>query len=444
MWGEVGSMSSMGDPLHSAERVALDRLGPLLDSAVLTEAVARSPWHAARAGRVLACEVTRVHPRGARGLGVEIHVGLVAGEPGRKISPVARESLIGELVPEDVAHHLAACRARLGKSRRGQVSRRELEGRLFALPELGLVVRERGLDERLDALRLAATPSAGAALVPAADAESVRASLLAHRLGKRCVVRVRGDGAGGPRSVVVKGYRTGSGRATVADGLARRLRDGGLDGRGGVRVPRPLGVVEDMEAAVMEDLPDDGGAWLARGDESVAHAAGRALAALHASPVQVEAWHGPDAERTVVDRFAALLATARPELALRVGRSLVQARLALAALAPGEVRLAHRDYHEKQITNDAEGAVIYDFDTVCMADPALDLGNFLAHVTLAALRHPIDEAAVAAAFLDGYGVPDRALARRVSTYRSVSCLRLACVHGLAVGGDALARGLLER
>src|SRR5207237_1117491 len=80
-----------------------------------------------------------------------------------------------------------------------------------------------------------------------------------------------------------------------------------------------------------------------------------------------------------------------------------------------------------------------DYDGVCRAEPALDLGHFLAYLRFAMVKAagadaprfaPLEDA-LEAVFLDGYrsagGVADRAVEERVHAYEIVSLLRLA-VH----------------
>src|SRR4030067_3421814 len=49
---------------------------------------------------------------------------------------------------------------------------------------------------------------------------------------------------------------------------------------------------------------------------------------------------------------------------------------------------AHRDFHDKQILKNGRYLYILDWDLSCLADPALDLGNFLAHLRLRSYQHP--------------------------------------------------------
>src|SRR5690606_13878369 len=59
--------------------------------------------------------------------------------------------------------------------------------------------------------------------------------------------------------------------------------------------------------------------------------------------------------------------------------------------SPGTLKPCHRDLHERQILVAGHIAGFLDFDTLSLADPALDPGNLLAHLFFAG----IDEGPIA-------------------------------------------------
>ena len=93
------------------------------------------------------------------------------------------------------------------------------------------------------------------------------------------------------------------------------------------------------------------------------------------------------------------------------------------------VALSHRDFHEKQVLLGNRAVIFLDFDTLAMSDPALDIGNFLAHARLAALQTGTDTAAAEAAFRNAYGpiAGDEPMAR-IDIYRRASLMRLGCLY----------------
>ena len=99
----------------------------------------------------------------------------------------------------------------------------------------------------------------------------------------------------------------------------------------------------------------------------------------------------------------------------------------LPALQP---RACHRDFHESQLLLSDAACGLIDFDTWCAADPALDAGNFAAHIRLWELRTGRDASAFEESFLaaasmgmgEGFGA-------RITVWRRAALLRLAAIYG---------------
>ena len=88
-------------------------------------------------------------------------------------------------------------------------------------------------------------------------------------------------------------------------------------------------------------------------------------------------------------------------------------------------------------------AALTDFDTLCTGDPALDVGNFLAHLRLSDLQSGGDTRTLAVAFLDAYGAAVTGdFAIRTEAYQRAALLRLACLYSLSTRWAHLARPLL--
>lgn len=329
-------------------------------------------------------------------------------------------------------------------------------GRAWPGDERGLVVEGRDVLGRVRAGRLPRdggpprlTPYGTDSRLPALPEVLARpgAELLVHRLGKRAVVRLPGCYA----KVV---------RAPRLPGLADRSAAGARVGEAaGFVVPRvcradPAGV---LETTIVPGTPlhDTGGAptaddawctawagWAERWQRLLGLDTGRALgadASVHDAVAELgvlEHWVGqavadgvlPDrdgATRAALDRVAALLAS-----------SPVQ------PLVP-----AHRDLHDKQLLAGEGGSVgLLDFDTLTLAEPALDLANLRVHLLLRRDQGRWSPARTAVAL----AAVDRVLARcgvdpeRTRAYAAATALRLACVHAYRPADRALALWWWER
>jgi aminoglycoside phosphotransferase (APT) family kinase protein len=235
----------------------------------------------------------------------------------------------------------------------------------------------------------------------------------------RCVLRYRlSPGAGGPgelRHPVVFGKVYGDdGAAGTAAAALRLLRRGLSAGAhdAPVVVPRPLAVVEPLRLVLTEAVPGQpqlagllqaacSPAGPAASDGAELHAAvrtaARAAAAVHACrPPEVALPVRPaSGERTAAEAELAALEPLWPEAAARLRRGAAEAWAAIgddgadrtASGWPLAPVLSHGDLTPGQVLLDGSGfAALVDVDTLCLAEPALDVGRFLAYLHVAGRR----------------------------------------------------------
>jgi aminoglycoside phosphotransferase (APT) family kinase protein len=135
-----------------------------------------------------------------------------------------------------------------------------------------------------------------------------------------------------------------------------------------------------------------------------------------------------DGVRAAVDDLAPMA----PALAASLNRHLALVG-EVARDAGGPLRLAHGDFEPSQVLFDGPTSSLVDFDTVCRAEPALDLGQFTGYLAVAVRRSgaaagtrtPDDGEDLSSAFLREYvrlsGSDDStALLARVAAYRTVA------------------------
>lgn len=264
------------------------------------------------------------------------------------------------------------------------------------------------------------------------------AVVVGHRFGRRAVVR-RPDGY----TKVVRPARVEAVLArhrTVAIALAPR---------GAFAVPEVTGTDVDLGAVTF--APAAGSPMLdSRDPVGAAARTGSALGHLAASAPGDLPGHSAADEAAVLDRWAGAalrFATVPPRLVDRFVLGVEEAADRLRRLDGRPVVVAHRDLHDGQVLVDGHRRpVLLDLDTAAYADPALDVGNLLAHVDLA--RHerrlvPEMADAVASAFVDGRGL-DASDAEAVEVYRRTAVLRLVAVHSFRPPTRAAGFALLDR
>jgi len=399
---------------------------------------------------VTACRLERVFPRRDDEFLLEYNVQL-SGADGTQC-----QTVLGELVGEDAPRRRQAVLASLRKSRRTQLPRNGGDEQVGVLTEPGLVLRLPGLDERLIGLKLLHDNdvlSEAIASVTGEQSERIQVQgvkILGHRLGKRCIARcyyqLPGIEGSPPseHSLIAKLYKMRSKRGSWVFTTMQEMWNTGLHQGADVRIPRPLAWSEQWHCLWMEDvsatpLPD-----LSPGQHSAAtQATGQALARFHKTPVNVTTRHSATQEIELLEKWVQLVAEAYPDQAGAVHDGFQHIRASLANCRDEDIALVHRDFYEKQVLVSNDATVLIDFDTLCQADPALDVGNFLAHLQLNRLQGMGGCQDAEAAFLVGYGRDDPGFRQRVDVFTRATRLRLACLYRFWPRWTAVCEPLLE-
>ncbi|MEQ9039008.1 MAG: aminoglycoside phosphotransferase family protein [Silicimonas sp.] len=329
--------------------------------------------------------------------------------------------ILAEHCPEDPQGHAGRARFSLAKSRNGQKTGLD-ETAIRVVESAGLVLRRPGLDERLPGLRLLHDPSFARdrfQTVCGREPGNVEVELVAHRLGKRAVLRLKSF-----ESVIYARLRAiksndGQGRLALHCTLWNSL-----EGQSDLRIPEPLGAMPEIGASFFGVLPGSPPDFKAADGAATA----RAINALQAlDPAGLPVHTGADEARLLLD-WLDRCQRWRPDIATRVSPPMAQVCAALQR-TDAPLRPCHRDLHEKQILISDGVAGLLDFDTLCLSDPALDAGNLLAHLFLAGL----DETALRSHLRD----PGIALWRRAAL------LRLAMIYAFTSTPDPTLDRLIQ-
>jgi hypothetical protein len=277
-------------------------------------------------------------------------------------------------------------------------------------------------DPKLPGLRTLMDEHQMARLLGESRRARTRVTLLRYRPGKRATVRIEIRTATASRELIGKVYSKRTKAAAVheeAHALARAL---GQDD--GFRTARPLGYLEEPAIVIFEPVPGtEFEPYLdtEQGVAQVCRAAG-AIAKLHALPPVSTRRRPVTAE---LERFH-VRATNVARIAPDIGKRLVEWAAALvehgARLQHGPPGLVHGDCKPSQFRIAAPRLALLDFDHCGLADPASDVGTFLASLRQRA-RRPLEQP-----FLDAYETsasPDATLRVRAGWYESVALMRKA-------------------
>jgi hypothetical protein len=166
----------------------------------------------------------------------------------------------------------------------------------------------------------------------------------------------------------------------------------GLDAADHITVPKPLAYIPEMGMLAQEHAPGQpldeflGSLdFISRVRQSAV-----AIAKLHNCRVRPVVEYTLKAELDNLDRWAAELAAWRPDHAPAFGQQLASLRGRALALPPSELVPAHRDFYYSQVLFTNARAVLIDLDMLALADPAIDVANFAAHLRFLAIQRLAD------------------------------------------------------
>ncbi len=404
-------------------------------------------WAIGRGWSIQKVEVHRVFPRGEDRFVVKYHVVLSDGANQRE------QTLFGELQPGDAVAARAMVLDKLRKSRRKQIDRLDDSDAIEALPELGMLLRIPGYDEKLPGLTLLHQPKRARRFfkehLPKSwkpFAPEPRLQILNHRPAKRCVMRGWVD-AEATRSVVLRSLNDKRRRHQDNLHYMQMLWQAGFDDAAddGIRIPRPLFCDDRLATIVIEDIP---GAAMLNGDSGLSLSresalAGETLAKLHDSQLLLPTRYGADEELAMLEKWIVLTRRLRPDLATMLTQKMALVRRQLDRLPEVPACPVHRDYYGKQLLFDGQQTILIDFDTLCMGDPAIDIGNYLAHRRFEILSDQLGWHDASTCFIAGYDRRRRPPpAEAITAWENAALLRLACLYALHTGWESVPSALL--
>ena len=225
--------------------------------------------------------------------------------------------------------------------------------------------------------------------------------VLAHKPGKRCVIEYALDIESSSASARLEAI----GKIRVnrfGNSGYRQLRaiwQAGFtsDSADGICVPDPLGTVPSLCMWLQRKVPGRTVTSVLRdGSSPSADRIAAAVHKLHNAPLTADRCHTMDDELRILHRCLDTVAAQHPHAAEAVF-TLMDTAARVGGLLPVPAFCpSHRDFYSDQVMLHDDRVYLIDFDLFCLADPGLDVGNFLGHLTEHALRFHGDAAALQA------------------------------------------------
>src|SRR6266571_1100957 len=439
----------------------MEPLDTALSPSRITAIVGNWPHLKAMGIAIEECEVRNIRPGTEGGLQIEYRFKLVNARTADRF----KASVVGRVYPDQRGEQEYTRLLERWKDKEQLLADSSLQGFALYLPEHRLLLHSSLTDEKLPGLQTALDPGAmigllGACLRANQPVEErihrCEAYILRYKPGKRCTLRYRLEWidpetrATRQQSMIGKLYGDGKEGGRIF-GLMQELETQGfgVNSTDGIRIPQLYGYLRELQMLLMEDIPDPTLTESFGSPHMTEHLqiAALALRKLHHCPLK------PSRDFEVADQLASLrravskIVPEAPDLAGLFEESLAQILSLAPHLPPHELSLVHRDFQYNQLLLGKDRATLVDFDTMSNADPALDVGDFLAHLKWKGLQLQWSEAEARSfteAFLNAYR-PDRPpeLMQRIDFYYRAYLLRIACRVALRPQWQHLTASLLH-
>ena len=295
------------------------------------------------------------------------------------------------------------------------------------------------------------------ALLPRLRAGSVhvrRARVTRHKLHRRCAIEydlvIHQGGAKTEAYTVIGRIRA---RHDGTEDFARMeaLWSGafGEHSHDGISVPEPIGAVPSLHMWLQRKVPGHpagdflNGRAVAALPERIAEAAHK----IHTRSVPTLRQHTLIDELALLETYLAEVTRRDPRWSSRIAHVLEGCRRLAAGIGAVAPATIHGDfYHDQVLVHDGRVSVV-DFDLYAWGDPALDIGNFVAHLTELGLRTAGDPrllAAYEARIVDRFlQLGGRARHHAIAAYTTLTLARHIYLSFARPGRSATAQAVLE-
>lgn len=252
---------------------------------------------------------------------------------------------------------------------------------------------------------------------------------LRHKPGRRCLIAydLLLAGESGPVTVVGKVRSRGLDHHSYE--LQSKLWHYGFDEASpdGVSVPEPLGVIPEMNLWLQRWVPGEVATALLPEDVGLAERIAGAIAKLHRAGIPARKRHTPADELRILQERLPRVLHSYPQWEKRIEQVLQASAVLAETLPPATTTGIHRDFYPDQVLVRGDRLYLLDLDLYCQGDPALDIGNFIAHLSEQSLRqfgHPDafaeQEAALVETFCQGNGGVSR---DAIASYKTLTLVR---------------------
>jgi aminoglycoside phosphotransferase (APT) family kinase protein len=217
------------------------------------------------------------------------------------------------------------------------------------------------------------------------------AALVRHKPDRRALIEYKLVNGCGARQVLLGKLRA-RGTDLRCFALHSELRKLGFgdDAADAIHVPEPIAIVPALSMWLQRKVEGElFGLGTGRTLVEPARAA-EVIAKLHLCPIRPVRRHALADELRILDERVRSVSRRKPEWRDRLEPLRMMADEHGRHTVPARLRPIHRDFYHDHLLINARHAHLLDLDLVSMGDPAVDLGNFSAHLIELGLREAAD------------------------------------------------------
>jgi tRNA A-37 threonylcarbamoyl transferase component Bud32 len=263
------------------------------------------------------------------------------------------------------------------------------------------------------------------------ELQSIR--VIRHKLGRRCAIAydLALETPDSSQSLTIIGKVRAKGLDHHSYELQRTLWNDGFteDSVDGISVPELMGIIPEWQMWLQKKVPGTVATNLLAGAEGVSLARKIAQASykLHQTGISLRRCHTIADELRILHDRIPKVTQQYPHWEKRLERILEKCDRLGADILEHNLCGIHRDFYGDQVIVNGDRLYLLDFDLYCQGNPALDLGNFIAHLSEYSLRilgNPYaladQEAAMTEYFVQSYG---EAIRSAIQTYATLTLVR---------------------
>jgi Phosphotransferase enzyme family len=216
----------------------------------------------------------------------------------------------------------------------------------------------------------------------------------------------------------------------------------------GLNVPQPLGVIPDLHMWLQEKVAGVSLTDVLQSPRaaSLMTCVAQQLHQLHQLPPVASRQHIVKDELAILSDRLQRVKAIKPEWSARLDKVMNHCKQLVLELPSVAAKGIHRDFYADQVLVADEKLYLLDFDLYALGDPALDVGNFLGHLTELALR--LGDAQLFAELENvlesSYlSLNSEVSSQRVQTYKTLTLARHIFISTQFAERQAFTKGLLE-